>query len=143
MKHRFLAFFVTAICASSAVLGVPPAAPVVVGGNATISSGTVAVNASGTSSGTINWQSFNIGSSQSTSFVQPSGSIAVLNRVSAPVVHGGKVLLADPGGIVTVSGRAMIPSTTAALIPSSASRFADGAVTIRMPLVDVTPISIR
>lgn len=152
MKRWSLAFVASTICATSAALAAPPAAPVVVGGNATISGGTVAVNTSGTPSGTVNWQAFNIGSSQIAGFVQPSGSIAILNRVAAPVVQGAQVLLANPGGIATISGgsgvplitgAAKTPSTTAALISSSTSRFADGAVTIRMPLVDATPISIR
>jgi filamentous hemagglutinin family protein len=127
MKRRYLAFFAAAICASSAAFGAP-VAPVVTSGNAVLSGGIAPLNTNGTTSGSISWQSFNIGSSQSARFQQPSGSIAVLNRTQASA--------SALSGIVRTS------STVSVLAPMAAG-FADGAVTIRMPLVDVTPISIR
>lgn len=157
MKLWPLAFFLTVVCASSPILALP-AAPVVASGTAAIPTGPrpPVINQTG-SSAVLNWQSFNIGSGQSAQFVQPSRGISVLNGVSGPapifgqLVPNGSVLLVNPAGISATSGgskasgaagTAKTPSTAPALAPAAAG-FANGAVTIRMPLVDSTPISVR
>ncbi len=145
MKHRFLVIVVAAVGVSSHVLALPPA-PVVVGGGAVLSGGTVPLTTTGTASGSISWQSYSIGAGQSVKFAQPSGSTSVLNSalgsapaISGHLVSGGQVVVTTPSGIV---GNTRVPSGASALVPASA-RLADGAVTIRMPLVDAAPISIR
>ena len=145
MKHWFLVLVVATVGVSSSVLALPPA-PVVVSGGAILSGGTVPLITTSTTSGSISWQSYSIGAGQGVKFAQPSGSTSVVRTVlgSAPtitghLVSGGQVVVATPSGIV---GNIRVPSGASALVPASA-RFADGAVTIRMPLVDTTPISTR
>jgi len=60
----------------------------------------------------INWQSFSIGSGQTTNFVQQSASSSVLNRVIGPdpstllgaLTSNGKVFLINPAGILVGQG---------------------------------------
>lgn len=92
-----------------------PQGPVVVNGQVAVSqsgAGTMQVQAS--NGAIINWQQFSIGAGETTRFVQPSASAAVLNRVigqDASRIFGqlqanGRVFLINPNGIVIgASGR--------------------------------------
>ncbi|BAP87656.1 filamentous haemagglutinin family outer membrane protein [Burkholderiales bacterium GJ-E10] len=65
-----------------------------------------------TQNAAINWQSFNIGSNQSVTFVQPNASAVALNRVLGPdpsniwgtLDANGKVFLINPNGILFGKG---------------------------------------
>ncbi|MFO0708101.1 MAG: filamentous hemagglutinin N-terminal domain-containing protein, partial [Nitrospira sp.] len=87
-----------------------PSGPTVVGGSATVSGlGTshVTINQT-TNQAIINWQSFNIGSSEVTQFVQPSASSVALNRIfdhnpSQILGHlqaNGTLILLNPNGVI-------------------------------------------
>jgi len=126
----------------------------------------------------INWEKFNIGSSGTTTFAQPSASSAVLNRVlnDPSAIYGrlssnGRVWLVSPGGTIVgsrtsrinlntlVAPRQFSPSVApgqmpmatslpprgkpAITAPANAGRMIDGSVTLRTPLVDVSPILFR
>jgi filamentous hemagglutinin family protein len=76
----------------------------------------------------INWQSFNIGSGGSVTFIQPDSSAAILNRVAAStgsyasVISGaltanGQVYLVNPNGIAI--GASGVVNTTGGFIASS------------------------
>jgi filamentous hemagglutinin family protein len=60
----------------------------------------------------INWQQFNIGAGETTRFIQPTASSAVLNRVLAAdpsllygtLASNGKVFLVNPAGILVGAG---------------------------------------
>jgi len=92
-----------------------PLGPQVVGGAATVQGpGTPSVTVTqSTGNAIINWQSFNIGSGEQVSFVQPNASSVVLNRVtgvaSPSVINGsltanGRVFLVNPDGILFGAG---------------------------------------
>ncbi|MDP3515244.1 MAG: filamentous hemagglutinin N-terminal domain-containing protein [Sulfuritalea sp.] len=188
MKLLPLALLCSAICLTSPTYANPPA-PValptggqVVAGAASISSGTGSSLMITQSSNTaiVNWNTFNIGSSGSVTFAQPSASSTVLNRVlgDPTAIHGrlssnGRVWLVNPGGTLVGSrtGRINIntlvaprqfspssapsqpPALTAASLPPRATpaitapanpgRMVDGSITLRMPLVDASPILFR
>ncbi len=87
----------------------------VVGGAANVQGqGTSAVTVTqSTDKAIINWQSFNIGSGQTTQFVQPNASSVTLNRVTgnmgASAIDGtltanGRVFLVNPDGILFGAG---------------------------------------
>jgi filamentous hemagglutinin family protein len=84
MRLRNLLLTSTALLALAiAPAAAGPDAPVVVGGSATISgSGTATTTINQTSKSTIiNWNTFNIGVGETTTFAQPSSSSVALNRV--------------------------------------------------------------
>ncbi len=91
-----------------------PTAGTVVSGNATINnSGNNSLTINQTSANaTFNWQSFNIGASESVRFVQPDANSVALNRVlgSDPsrilgnLTANGKVFLINPNGVLFGSG---------------------------------------
>src|SRR5712675_3164949 len=88
-----------------------PDGPVVVGGQATVTgagSANVQVNQT-TNNAIINWNTFNIGAGQSTTFVQPGTSSVTLNRVTGGLgpseIYGtltanGHVFLINPDGVL-------------------------------------------
>jgi filamentous hemagglutinin family protein len=81
-----------------------PAGPNVVGGSATIQgagSGTVTINQT-SQNAIINWQTFNIGRNETTTFVQPGSSSTALNRV----IGGRGPSLID--GTLSANGRVFI-----------------------------------
>lgn len=147
-----------------------PAAPVVLPTGGQVVSGAATITGRTGSSLTItqsstpaivNWSPFNIGSSGATTFVQPSASSSVLNRVisNPSAIYGrlssnGRVWLVSPGSIAVGSTTiAPSPAPTAAPQPSRPAlsvatpanpvRMIDGAVTLRTPLVDASPILFR
>jgi filamentous hemagglutinin family protein len=86
-----------------------PYTPVVTSGNASItnpSAGVMNINQS-TNKASINWSTFNIGSSAQVNITQPSSSAVLLNRItggSASLIEGaltanGQVILINPNGI--------------------------------------------
>ena len=86
-----------------------PAGEVVVGGSVTVNRPTVdslTVN-QGTARAAINWQSFGIGTGQSVTFVQPSATSVILNRVvgnDSSAIYGslkanGQVFLLNSNGV--------------------------------------------
>lgn len=91
-----------------------PVDGVVTNGNAAIASGGsgVLVVTQTSAAATINWQSFNIGASESVHFVQPSSNSVALNRVlgSDPsqilgnLSANGQVFLVNPNGILFGKG---------------------------------------
>jgi filamentous hemagglutinin family protein len=100
----------------------------------TVTQGTATVNSSGSqltinqtsATAFINWQSFNIGAGQTTTFVQPSSSSVTWNQINDPnasTINGnlnanGYVILQNPNGF-TVGGQAAI--TAHGLIMTTAS----------------------
>ena len=87
----------------------------VVGGAATVQGqGTAAVTVKEqTNSAIINWQQFNIGVNESTTFVQPNAASVILNRVTGnegpseilgTLASNGKVFLVNPDGLLFGSG---------------------------------------
>lgn len=167
MKPWPLAILCSAIGVASPTFA-SPAAPVVlptggqvVSGAATITSRTgssLTITQSGTPA-IVNWSPFNIGASGSATFAQPSASTTVLNRVLNKPITGalssnGRVWLVSPGSVVVGSTTiAPSPAPTAAAQPSRPAlsvatpadpvRMIDGAVTLRTPLVDASPILFR
>src|SRR5271163_3705154 len=95
------------------------------GGNVAAGSATIAGQGTGavtinqfSNTAVINWQTFSIGSGESTSFLQPSAASAVLNRVlggQTSIISGtlsangqvylinGNGIVVGPGGIVTAN----------------------------------------
>src|SRR5882724_44952 len=88
-----------------------PDGPVVVGGQATVTgagSANVQVNQT-TNNAIINWNTFNIGTGQSTTFVQPGTSSVALNRVTGgqgpseiygTLTANGHIFLINPDGVL-------------------------------------------
>lgn len=101
-----------------------PVGPQVVNGTATISQVGNMLNVTNSNGAILNWQSFNIGANETTRFIQPSSSSAVLNRVltqDPSVILGnltsnGKVWLINPAGILVGPGARI---DTAAFVAST------------------------
>ena len=89
-----------------------PSSPAVVSGNASFSNIGNTLNVTNSNGAIINWNTFSIGAGESTRFIQPSASSAVLNRVLAndpSVILGnlssnGRVWLVNPAGIMVGAG---------------------------------------
>src|SRR3954468_9065645 len=115
---RIHTLLLTRLLASTAllVLGALPGSagpdgPVVVGGQATVTgAGSANVQVNQTSnSAIINWNTFNIGAGQTTTFLQPGTSSVALNRVTGGLgpseIYGtlnanGHVFLINPDGVL-------------------------------------------
>ena len=90
-----------------------PEGPQVVNGSATFSQPNAnTLNVTNSRNAIINWQSFNIGKGQTTNFIQPSSSSAVMNRVisnNPSKIYGnlnsnGKVFLINQHGLMIGAG---------------------------------------
>ena len=120
--NRLLNFILLTVL-SSLEVGVASANPTggqVAGGSASISGGAGTTTINQTSNqAIINWQTFSIGSGETTRFIQPSSQSAVLNRVlggQTSIINGtltangqvylinGNGILIGPGGIVNANG---------------------------------------
>ena len=99
--------------AFSGIVHAGPQGAAVVSGQVTITNphaGTTQIQAS--NGAIINWQNFSIGAGETTRFVQPSASAAVLNRVVGPQASqllgqlqaNGRVFLINPNGIAIGAG---------------------------------------
>ena len=92
-----------------------PTGGTVVGGSATInqSSTTNTLVTQSTQRGAINWQSFDVGASQSVTFAQPNSSAITLNRVEAsqPSQVAGKISANGQLVIVNQSGVVFFPGS--------------------------------
>src|SRR5437867_4127985 len=104
--HKIIVFVSTVLLSSAIIAN--PVLNNVSSGNATVtqSPGRTVVNQTSQQT-TINWQSFNIGSSESTHFQQPQHGVAV-NRINASQgtseIYGkltatGQIILINSGGI--------------------------------------------
>ena len=115
-----------------------PTGGTVVGGSATITTGTNQVTVNQTSNrGVIDWHSFSIGQGSRVDFQQPGASSVTLNRVTGPdpsVIAGrltanGQIVLVNGAGVVFANGAqvnvgSLIAST--ANVASSQAFMADG-----------------
>ncbi|MDH4190333.1 MAG: filamentous hemagglutinin N-terminal domain-containing protein, partial [Betaproteobacteria bacterium] len=107
-----------AALASGAMLLTPlaayanPNAPTVVSGSASFNSAGSTLTVTNSAGAIINWQGFSIGASETTQFVQPSVTSAVLNRVTGPdgsqilgtLQSNGQVFLINPAGVFFGAG---------------------------------------
>ncbi|MCX7180668.1 MAG: hemagglutinin, partial [Proteobacteria bacterium] len=76
MKPWLLAMFSTAVCVTAPAFA-SPATPLVVSGTATINQPGNVLTVTNSNGAIINWDKFNISSSEITRFVQPSASSSV------------------------------------------------------------------
>jgi filamentous hemagglutinin family protein len=89
-----------------------PVDPTVVAGSAVFHQAGAVLNVTNSNGAIINWQQFNIGAGETTRFIQPTASSAVLNRVLAAdpsllygtLASNGKVFLVNPAGILVGAG---------------------------------------
>src|SRR5512147_2045054 len=103
-----------------------PVGPAVVNGSATFSQAGNALTVTNTNGAIIQWQTFGIAAGETTRFVQPSASSAVLNQVltsNPSALYGtlssnGKVWLVNPAGILIGPGAVI---DTAAFVGSTLS----------------------
>ena len=110
---RFIALFVSALCAAPALAGELPTGANVAAGQVSIGQNGSAVTVN-QHSGTaiVNWNSFSVGKGNSVDFVQPSSSSAILNRVTGTtkstiagsITANGQVYLVNPNGIAITPG---------------------------------------
>lgn len=121
VRSMVLAVAACFVAANSMAL---PVGPQVVNGTATISQVGNTLNVTNSNGAILNWQSFNIGANETTRFIQPSASSAVLNRVLAQdpsvilgnLTSNGKVWLINPAGILVGAGARI---DTAAFVAST------------------------
>ena len=73
-----------ALAFSSGAMAAPVGGTVAAGAVSISSAGSATTVVQTTPKAVINWQGFNVGSTESVRFVQPSSSSAVLNRVTSP-----------------------------------------------------------
>jgi filamentous hemagglutinin family protein len=89
-----------------------PNGPTVTRGNATFSASGNTLTVTNTPGSIINWQDFSVGSQDTTRFVQPNSSSAVLNRVTGgnpsailgQLQSNGKVFVTNPNGFLLGAG---------------------------------------
>ena len=101
-----------ALAFSSGVMAAPVGGTVAAGAANISSAGNTTTIVQTTPKAVINWQGFNVGSTESVSFVQPSSSSAVLNRVTSPgpttiqgsIQANGQVFVVNPNGILFANG---------------------------------------
>lgn len=102
-------FVVLGMLVNSMQLHANPSGGKVISGQATISgSGDQVTIRQGSNRAIINWQDFSIAAGQSASFIQPSASSAMLNRViggNASEIYGtlsanGQIYLVNPNGVL-------------------------------------------
>ncbi len=105
-KRRFAAACLLVCFLPTATLALP-LGPQVINGTATVNTKGNAMTITNSANAIINWQSFSIGQSEITRFIQPSAISAVLNRVTGGdpsailgvLQSNGKVLLINQNGI--------------------------------------------
>jgi filamentous hemagglutinin family protein len=145
------------------------APPLIPSGSISVSSGIYTggyvsgtINLNSTNPGISNWSSFAIATGGQINFVQ-SPNLAVLNRVSG----GGTVSIGQPvitGKVMAIASRGVLPTITpvsalpiarpiapaaapvrpvAMSAPRPTPSLVDGAVSVRLPVVDIAPISLR
>jgi filamentous hemagglutinin family protein len=89
-----------------------PTGPQVISGTAGINTVGNTMTITNSANAILNWQGFNIGSNETTRFIQPSALSAVLNRITGgnpsqilgTLQSNGKVLLINPSGIIFGQG---------------------------------------
>jgi fibronectin-binding autotransporter adhesin len=110
LRQRPLIFAI-ASCFATGVSALP-VDPTVVAGSAVFHQAGAVLNVTNSNGAIINWQQFNIGAGETTRFIQPTASSAVLNRVLAAdpsllygtLASNGKVFLVNPAGILVGAG---------------------------------------
>ena len=112
-RFAFKALAVSVMLAFGANAMALPVGGVVTEGGASISSAAGSTTITQASQNVaINWQSFNIGATESVQFVQPNSSSVALNRVLGPdpssifgsLTANGKVFLVNPNGVLFARG---------------------------------------
>lgn len=113
-----------------------PETPTVVAGQVTVSgAGPVLTVTQGTDRAIVNWQSFSIAPGETTRFVQPSATAAILNRVTGAdpsaimgqLSANGRVYLINPNGVVIgPQGRVEAGGFVASTLDASNSDFLSG-----------------
>ncbi len=115
MRLRLAPATTAALLASTALVSAQSALPTggqVAAGSATISiSGPAMTVTQGSQRAIVNWQGFSVGQPNSVRFAQPSGSSAILNRVTGSasstiagqITGNGQVFLVNPNGIAITS----------------------------------------
>ena len=101
-----------ALAFSSGAMAAPVGGTVAAGAVSISSAGSATTIVQTTPKAVINWQGFNVGSTESVRFVQPSSSSAVLNRVTSPgpttiqgsIQANGQVFVINPNGILFGNG---------------------------------------
>ncbi len=109
-KHRLICLAVAS--AFGSVVHANPSGPAVVSGQASFSQQGNTLAITNSPNAIINWQSFSIGATEATRFIQQSASSAVLNRVigvDPSVILGtlqsnGRVFLINPSGVLFGQG---------------------------------------
>jgi len=115
-----------------------PTQAVVAAGSATITSTAGGMTIQNSNGAIINWNSFNIGASQSVNFVQPNASSVVLNRVAgvdpATIVgrltSNGKVFLVNPAGVLVGPGN---------VVPVGGMKLASASIRAPNPIAAPAP----
>ncbi len=110
-RTRMLAAAVAA-CYIAAPAWALPTAPTVINGSAGFVRSGNALTVTNSNGAIIHWNSFNIGANETTRFVQPSASSAVLNRVLSAdpsqiygsLTSNGRVWLINPAGVMVGPG---------------------------------------
>ncbi len=112
MKYNTLAFSLSLILGSQLANANPVGGQVVQGSATFTSPSSNILNVTNSNNTVINWQSFNIGTGQTTNFIQPSSASSVLNRVvtNSPsqllgnLNSNGRVFLINQHGILVGEG---------------------------------------
>jgi filamentous hemagglutinin family protein len=112
MKHTYLALTIPLILGSQLAIANPQGGQVVHGTASFSAPNANVLNVTNSHNAVIQWQNFNIGSGQTTNFIQPSAASSVLNRVvgSNPsqilgnLNSNGKVFLINQHGLLVGEG---------------------------------------
>ncbi len=81
VKQKKLGLIIASLLGAQAAYALPQGAQVVQGSASFSSPNTSTLNITNSNNTVINWQQFNIGSGQTTNFIQPNSASSVLNRV--------------------------------------------------------------
>lgn len=111
-RLKFKSLLVMLACCLSLEAQANPTGAQVVSGQATFNQVGNTLNITNTPGAILNWQSFSIGSKETTNFIQQSASSSVLNRVAGTdpsailgtLTSNGRVFLINPAGILVGAG---------------------------------------
>jgi len=111
-KQKKLGLLISTILGMQAVYALPQGAQVVQGSAAISTPNSSTMNITNSNNAVINWQQFNIGTGQTTNFIQPNSASSVLNRVISNnpsqilgnLNSNGQVFLINQHGILVGEG---------------------------------------
>ena len=150
--RRKLLYAAVASCFAAENAYANPAGPAVVNGQVSFNRQGSVLNVTNSPGAVINWQSFSIGASETTRFIQQSAASSVLNRVVGrdpsillgTLQSNGRVFLINPTGILVGQGaRIDVGSFVASTLNITDENFRAGRLNFGGPAAPAVPAAVQ